>query len=100
MTTTRQLKDLTAELAYAAIKHSELFEQLDNADCDTEADNLTVAITRVINSYLAHRLADNAECERLDALTEFMTAATAPSLKSLREVESERRESEQEIPYE
>jgi len=84
-----QIKDSIAELAYESIKRSPLWEQLDNATCDTEAEKLAAAIERVIDGYLAHRLANRAESARIEALT-GLTSGIAPQLKSLREVQSER----------
>jgi len=86
---TQQLHELVSELAYETIKRSELFDQLNNATCDSEASFLTTAIKRVIDGWLSHRLAERAEVERIDALTGF-TSALGTQLKSLREVQSER----------
>jgi hypothetical protein len=83
--------ELASELAYESIKQSELFDQLDNATCDREADSLTTTIERVIDGWLSHRLAERAEVERIDALTGF-TSALGTQLRSLREAQSEREE--------
>jgi hypothetical protein len=54
-------RELLHELAYAEVQASELFDQLDNATCDTAADELAAAISRTISNWFARRLADSAD---------------------------------------
>jgi hypothetical protein len=68
MSTPNQLKELAHELAYAHIKSSELWDTLQNAECDKEAEELAAAIERTIDSWFSRRLADKAESERIEEL--------------------------------
>jgi hypothetical protein len=53
MTTPNQLKELTHELAYAHIKSSELWDTLQNAECDKEAEALAAALERMVLTSLS-----------------------------------------------
>jgi hypothetical protein len=83
------------------VQASELFSQLDNAACDTAADELAGAIARTISNWFARRLADSAESERIEGLI-WLTAvvnraddlstmfpAEPLPLRSLREAQGE-----------
>jgi hypothetical protein len=67
-TTPNQLKELAQELAYAHIQSSELWDTLQNAECDKEAEELTAAIERTIDAWFSRRLADKADSERIEEL--------------------------------
>jgi predicted RNA-binding protein with EMAP domain len=67
-TTLNQLKELAHELAYAHIQSSELWDTLQNAECDKEAEELAAAIERTIDAWFSRRLADKAEGERIEEL--------------------------------
>jgi hypothetical protein len=67
-TTSNQLKELAHELAYAHIQSSELWDELQNAECDKEAEELAAAIDRTIDAWFSRRLADKAESERVEEL--------------------------------
>jgi hypothetical protein len=86
-------RELLHELAYAEVQASELFNQLDNATCDTAADELAAAISRTVSNWFARRLADSAESERIEALiglTQTAFPVEHPALRSLRESRGER----------
>ena len=68
MTTPNQRKELAHELAYAHIKSSELWDTLQNAECDKEAEELAAAIERTIDAWFSRRLADKADSERIEEL--------------------------------
>jgi len=68
MNTPNKHKELAHELAYAHIKSSELWDALQNAELDTEADELALAIERTIDAWFSRRLADKAEGERIEEL--------------------------------
>jgi hypothetical protein len=68
MTTSNQRKDLAHELAYTHIKSSELWDTLQNAECDKEAEELAAAIERTIDTWFSRRLADKADSERIEEL--------------------------------
>jgi hypothetical protein len=68
MTTPNQFKDLAHELAYAHIKSSQLWDTLQNTECDREAEELAAAIERTIDAWFSRRLADKAEGERIEEL--------------------------------
>jgi hypothetical protein len=68
MNTPNKHKELAHELAYAHIKSSELWDELQNAECDKEAEELAAAIERTIDAWFSRRLADKAEGERIEEL--------------------------------
>jgi hypothetical protein len=68
MTTPEQRETLAHELAYAHIKSSQLWDELQNAECDKEAEELAAAIERTIDAWFSRRLADKAEGERIEEL--------------------------------
>lgn len=68
MNTPNKRKELAHELAYAHIQSSELWDELHNAECDKEAEELAGAIERTIDSWFSRRLADKAESERIEEL--------------------------------
>jgi hypothetical protein len=68
MNTPNHRKELAHELAYAHIKSSELWDTLQNAECDKEAEELAAAIERTVDSWFSRRLADKAEGERIEEL--------------------------------
>jgi hypothetical protein len=65
-------RELLHDLAYAEVQASELFDRLNNAACDTAADELAGAIARTISNWFARRLADSAESERIEGLIELI----------------------------
>ena len=52
-TTETQLDDLTHELAYERVKHSYLFNVLDNAAVDAKADELAARLLATMDEWLA-----------------------------------------------
>jgi hypothetical protein len=68
MNTPNKHKELAHELAYTHIKSSELWDELQNAECDKEAEDLAAAIERTIDAWFSRRLADKAEGERIEEL--------------------------------
>jgi hypothetical protein len=66
--TSNRRKELAHELAYAHIKSSELWDTLQNAECDKEAEELAAAIERTIDTWFSRRLADKADSERIEEL--------------------------------
>lgn len=88
---TKEYNDTLHTLAYESIKASELWETCSsNAECDTAADELAAAIQRTIDSWIAHRVSEKVEGERLDALVELTATVFPlqhPPLRSLREAQ-------------